>query len=150
MTNPTDVLARIKARCIIQANGCWIWQGAATSLGYGQITVGVRKDGTRRTVYVHKAAWEAIHGPVPKGRELDHFRCDTPACANPEHVRPVTHQENILRADGPTSTNKAKTHCIHDHPFDEANTYVRRDGSRYCRACGTARARALRSRQQPA
>lgn len=31
--------------------------------------------------------------------------------------------------------NAAKTHCKRGHPFDEANTYIRKDGSRFCRAC---------------
>lgn len=27
------------------------------------------------------------------------------------------------------------THCRHGHPYDEQNTYVRRDGRRECRVC---------------
>lgn len=31
--------------------------------------------------------------------------------------------------------NRLKTHCNHGHPFDEANTYVSKDGKRMCQAC---------------
>jgi hypothetical protein len=51
-------------------------------------------------------------------------------CINPNHLEPVTPRENSRR------TNKArKTHCVHGHLFDEANTHIRPNGTRRCRKC---------------
>lgn len=33
----------------------------------------------------HVAAWEATHGPVPKGLWVLHH-CDNPICCNPGHL----------------------------------------------------------------
>ena len=41
------LLSKIKINPI---TGCWEWQGTKRR-GYGRITVGSRKDGTRRTFY---------------------------------------------------------------------------------------------------
>jgi hypothetical protein len=46
------------------------------------------------------------------------------------------------------TSNAEKTHCIHGHPFDEANTRWTSRGQRDCRACG--RARELRLAADPA
>jgi len=37
--------------------------------------------------------------------------------------------------------NRGKTHCIRGHVFDEANTYLTREGARQCRTCERARHR---------
>jgi hypothetical protein len=34
-----------------------------------------------------------------------------------------------------TSAPALRTTCPHGHPYDEENTFLRRDGSRRCRAC---------------
>jgi hypothetical protein len=109
---------------------CWIWLAAKVN-GYG------RFDGK----LAYKWIWEQFHGKVPEGLELDHT-CRNPACVRPEHLEPVTHQENVLRGRAAeTSHNAKKTHCHAGHPFDEANTYVRPDGGRACRACHNERTR---------
>ena len=109
--------------------GCWLWTGALVN-GYAQFRVG-----QDRVVPGHRWLYEQMIGPIPEGLVLDHFACDTPACVNPAHVRPVTHIENVLRGSGPTALNLAKTHCVNGHPFDDANTMIRKTGSRRCRTC---------------
>ncbi len=104
---------------------CWLWRGATNGQGYGVIGV----DGHQR--YAHRLSYELFVGPIPDGLELDHL-CRTPACVNPAHLEPVTHQENIRRgfeARGPL------THCTRGHAFDEVNTYVSPIGFRSCRQC---------------
>lgn len=132
---PRPVLDRVRDRCEITPSGCWLWTGARTNKGYGTITVGSQRDGSRRPMPVHRATWQEVNGPIPPGLVLDHFACDTRICANPDHVRPVTNRENILRGRSLQSSNAAKTECIHGHPFDEANTRISKRGGRECRAC---------------
>lgn len=69
---------------------CWLWRGAKTN-GYGFVQ---RK---RKRTTAHRWVWEHINGPVPRGLEIDHL-CHVRACVNPDHLEPVTHQENALRA----------------------------------------------------
>jgi hypothetical protein len=47
----------------------------------------------------------------------------------------VTPRENLMRGQTITATKAAQTHCVHGHEFDEANTRVRANGTRQCRAC---------------
>ena len=128
----------------IQPNGCWFWTSALSRGGYGKFTLTLEV-GKQRVVTAHVWAWERENGPRPvypdghhlAGRplDLDHFRCDTPKCVNPEHVRPATRRENLLRGDTFQANNAAKTKCPQGHPYDEENTIYRR-GGRCCRACG--------------
>lgn len=48
-----------------------------------------------------------------------------------------------LKHSGPAGEhyNRAKTHCVHGHPFDQANTYWHR-GYRCCRTCSNNRHKA--------
>lgn len=71
--------------------GCHLWQGAKTPDGYGQLRV----KGKTLTAHIH--FYTQKYGPVPSGKELDHFHCDNRGCCNADHVRPVTHTENIRR-----------------------------------------------------
>ncbi len=114
---------------------CWLWTAAHCGNGYGLF----RCDGTLQIA--HKWAWEAEHGPVPDGKELDHFACDRRICCNPAHVRPVTHQENMARG-----LYASRTHCPQGHPYDLANTCITARGTRSCRACKREKARERRAR----
>lgn len=67
---------------------CVRWPWSRDTNGYGRVWL----DG--RTQYVHRLAWEQVHGAPPKGMELDH-QCGMRACVNPGHLRLVTHAENI-------------------------------------------------------
>jgi hypothetical protein len=130
---------------------CWPWKRSPKPSVYGQYTRPRAEGG--RTVYAHREAYERRKGPIPKGRPLDHFRfpdggCIGPACVNPDHVRPVTHRENILRGQGRTAWQAAQTECIRGHPFDEQNTYrpPLRPETRQCKSCSADRREAKRDR----
>jgi hypothetical protein len=87
-----SVIARIMAKVQILPNGCWVFTGCITENGYGHI----RLEGRMR--HTHAVTYEDKYGPIPDGLEPDHFYCDNKVCCNPDHVKPVTHQENVARA----------------------------------------------------
>lgn len=60
----------------IDINGCWVWQGAKTSAGYGEISV----DGKMH--YTHRLMYQLHKGSIPDGLCIDH-RCGNRACCNP-------------------------------------------------------------------
>jgi hypothetical protein len=111
---------------------CLLWGGPKNTKGYGRIKTG----GCYR--YVHIVAWELENEPVPDGLELDHVRargCVHHECANVAHLEPVTHRENLMRADTIIARNAAATQCPQKHLYDAANTRTERSGKRHCRAC---------------
>lgn len=124
----TAIYSRIKARCITDANGCWVWPGAKTGTGYGQ----VRLDGKKP--YTHILMYVAVNGPVPDGLELDHL-CRNRACCNPDHLEAVTHAENLRRSP---IHNGNKTHCKHGHVLPDKVPGTRQ---RRCYACERERTR---------
>jgi hypothetical protein len=114
---------------------CQIHPGRPNNKGY----VARWYDG--RLEQVHRIAWIKAHGPIPSGQEVDH-QCGTRNCVNVDHLRLLTHRENLLAGDTLAAKNAAKTHCPKGHPYDAANTYTTRAGKRQCRACSRARKRA--------
>lgn len=113
-------------------DGCWIWQAAVTSRGYGSV-------GYRGRVWsVHRLVYVLTRGPIPDDMTIDHL-CHNKRCANPDHLEVVTRAENTRRAhrDGlvPGNGKQHRTHCRHGHEYTTENTYVAPDGSRTCRQC---------------
>ena len=123
--------------------GCWLWTGAKTGRGYGQISRGRVGEGT---VLAHRLSYELIHGSIPDGLEVDHL-CFNPACVNPGHLEAVTPKENTRRALV-AGRRQRRTHCFRGHEFTEANTYQYR-GHRQCRACRAAADRRHERRRGP-
>jgi HNH endonuclease len=113
-------------------SGCWIWMGFTDKDGYGHFS----KSGSR-SMRAHRFSYEYHKGTIPADREIDH-RCRVTSCVNPEHLDAVEHSENIRRALD-RHHHKIKTHCPSGHSYDEANTYIHRNGSRKCRKCHTER-----------
>ncbi len=145
------------AKVAEQPNGCWLWTGAiqkstrrsGLSGGYGLFWNGDKLVLAHQWAYEHWVTELPVDERLGRKVPLDHFRCDTPACVNPEHVRPVTHRENILRGTGVAAANAAKTHCLRNHPYDEANTLVTgKDRERQCRTCARDRSKARYDRRK--
>jgi hypothetical protein len=107
---------------------CLIWIGNKDHKGYGRLTW--RKE----TWGAHRWAYSLRCGPIPAGLQLDHL-CRNRACVEATHLEPVTCRENLLRGQGETAKNAAKTHCIHGHKYTPNNTRITTNGSRCCRTC---------------
>ena len=58
------------------------------------LEVGLKKDGYRKTLKVHRLVWEAFNGEIKEGLEVDHInavRTDNRL----ENLRLVTHKDNL-------------------------------------------------------
>lgn len=69
---------------------CWIWTGATTQGGYGNLFDRVKS----KTVYVHRFSWELHYGEIPKGLWVLH-RCDNTICVRPSHLFLGTQTDNM-------------------------------------------------------
>ena len=120
-------------RFLSKQGDCIIWTGNKNHRGYGLF-----KPTNGRMQSTHKFFFEAVKGPVPQGKQLDHL-CRVRACCNPFHLEPVTARENIMRGVGLAAINNKKTHCSLGHEYSEANTSLIA-GRRRCKACARANA----------
>lgn len=75
-----STLERMLLRISPEPNsGCWLWDGAVATNGYGSITV------ARRSWSCHRLMWELTRGPIPRGLWVLH-KCDVRSCINPDHL----------------------------------------------------------------
>lgn len=142
---------RFWRRVELADNGCWLWNGLTSRLGYGLIHVNPIE------VATHKLAYQVLVGEVGEGLELDHL-CHTSAlnecvadgaecihrrCCNPDHLEPVTHEENMRRA--------RREFCRSgQHRLRGANLIPSSDGRRRCRACSASKQNARRRERRRA
>jgi hypothetical protein len=128
------VAAEQGAQVRVLQTPCILWQHALNDQGYGVVWY------EGRSQYAHRVAYVIAYGPFPEGTEADHL-CRVRRCWNPEHIEAVTGAVNRERAGA------AKTRCINDHEYTEANTFRRRGtGARGCRTCRALQAAASRAR----
>lgn len=70
--------------------GCWLWVGGIQGHGYA----------TYKNMRAHIIVYEKYKGKVPAGKHLDHFKSKEGCprhCVNPDHLEPVTPEENYRR-----------------------------------------------------
>lgn len=108
-------LVRFRAKCVVNMEtGCWEWTAYVDPNGYGRLSVARYQ---RADALAHRAAWWLYRGSIPPDRpELDHL-CKVPCCVNPDHLEPVTREENIRRSESESVLNSRKTHCPAGHPY---------------------------------
>ena len=100
-----------RLRYTVDDNGCWIWDRAISSAGYGVI----RYNG--QLIYVHRLMYL---GMIQPGEHV-HHRCEVRACVNPEHLETVEAGEHTRHHARSAAT------CKRGHPWTEENTYYRPD-----------------------
>lgn len=74
---------------IRNSDDCWLWRGALSSHGYGNLGSG---DG--KTLRAHCVSFELAYGGLPPGCVICH-RCDSPACVNPNHLYAASQAANL-------------------------------------------------------
>ena len=92
--------------------GCWFFSGSWDSgNGYGKMMCG-------GVVWMfHRLVYTLTVGPIPEGLVLDH-KCRTRICCNPDHLEPVTPQENTRRGN-------AILFAIKIEPYEEGDYHDR-------------------------
>ena len=103
---PRSGAEKMWAKIDKQPNGCWHWTGGINPDGYGASTKGLGVSSSA----AHRAMYELVVGPIPKGMTLDHLchtrnllscwsadPCLHRRCVNPSHLEVVTAGENARR-----------------------------------------------------
>ena len=109
---------------------CWEWTACRCKQGYGRIGL------NGKVVKAHRAIYEILVGPIPKGLVIDHL-CRNRSCMNPSHMEPVTAAENYRRGKkGILATGL----CKKGHPL------VRGSSQSICQICHKERNKAYRIR----
>lgn len=106
---------------------CWLWTGPLNDAGYGRVYF------NKRQTRAHIMAYTLLIGPVPDGLELDHL-CRVRRCANPEHLEPVTHGENMRRAFAARTEARNGVCPAGRHVIAEVGEYLWACGKK-CKAC---------------
>lgn len=112
---------------------CFVWTRLLNAYGYGVFSHG------HGSILAHRFAYEAVHGEIPEGMEIDHL-CRNPSCARVDHLEAVTHAENVRRGDAGAVAHArsiARTHCNNGHRWVAENIYEHK-GCRSCRTCRLA------------
>lgn len=131
---PAEV-KRFCAKLPIGGVGCWEWTAGRSYQEYGQFKL------RGKTEVAHRLSYELFVAPVPAGLLVMHS-CDNPPCVNPAHLSVGTHSDNHRdRDDKKRGPHSRLTRCPSDHPYDEANTPVTKEGHRQCRECNRIRGR---------
>ena len=90
-------------------SGCWLWTGAKRNHGYGAMSVGSKRDGTKRAEQAHRISYEMYKGPIPPGLHVCHA-CDNPSCVNPAHLWLGTPGENARDRDAKDRVQHGESH----------------------------------------
>lgn len=114
----------------VKNNGCWVWTGQRSVLGYGLIFV------NRKSMLAHRASILIFSGKEA-GDDVCH-KCDNPSCVNPDHLVVASHDWNMKDMASKKRGNsgyRGITKCKRGHLFSVENTWLDKRGYRWCRTC---------------
>lgn len=117
-------------RVTVRPDGCWEWSGHHNNHGYPIASRTVDMGGRGHGIPAYRLGYELFVGPVPADLDCDHL-CMRGWCANPYHVEPVTHRENIHRMPGLFGRRARATRCDRGH----SDWRLDGDGRRRCSTC---------------
>lgn len=115
---------------MVSTDDCLIYAYYKSPMGYGRNSKGA----------VHRQMYEHFVGLIPDGLEIDHL-CKVKSCINPDHLEPVNHSINILRA------KVRGKFCTKGHELTPENSYYgvnnQKTGNvtRWCKRCHLDRSR---------
>jgi hypothetical protein len=141
---PRDILALRDRFVSIEPNtGCWLWMKGISDGRYGRVQC------NRRQMTAHRVFYEAVHGPIAEGLQIDHL-CRHTWCVNPAHLEAVTPRVNTLRSTSIQARLARQTHCKRGHPLSGDNLYSwpKEPHVRQCRECARMRHRLRRLRSK--
>jgi hypothetical protein len=124
--------SRVAAKIVQTMDGCWLWTGALSGAGYGQLRV------AGRVVYAHRFVYEQAGGVIPAGFEL-HHRCGARRCVCPAHLGPLSRKVH--------GRAHRRSVCAQGHPIEGANAKPVGRGYVQCRKCWNAAHTAWRQRR---
>jgi hypothetical protein len=141
---PSNVLTigqRLERLTIPEPNsGCWLWLGSHWK-GYGRM-----RTKSQSSAKAHRVSYEHHVGPIPDGLVLDHL-CRNTFCVNPDHLEPVTNDENLKRSP---LYYGYQDRCKNGHEYTAETVTIRHKKpghtERICILCARDRAKAQRER----
>lgn len=95
-----------------KTTGCWLWQAAKTSQGYGQFGYKGMMRGA------HRVAFELYVAEIPAGMHVLHT-CDTPGCVNPAHLKLGSNADNVADRSARGRTAKFIGEAHHNAAFSQ-------------------------------
>jgi hypothetical protein len=115
---------------------CWLWQKYIGPSGYA---VSAWRD--YRTTQLHRLVYKLLVGPISPQHHLHHL-CEVKHCLNIWHLVAILPDEHIFQHEMwinavEVRQQKAKlaSTCRKGHPRTKENTYIARNGNRYCKVC---------------
>jgi hypothetical protein len=78
----TEPLIERFMKRVDKTDTCWLWTGSVQKNGYGALSYGEPKWGTR---FAHRWSYTYHKGTIPEGQMVRHT-CDIRNCVNPAHL----------------------------------------------------------------
>ena len=100
---------------VLKTEYCWEWKQAIGKSTYGRFSVGYKQ------FLAHRFSYSLVHGEIGTGIEIDHT-CHNKACVNPDHLREVTHKQNLENRSGAQNNSKTGVRGVSWH--SKSNKWV--------------------------
>ena len=133
-----ELIKKLEGKIKVDEDGCYIYLGHNRGGGYKGIYF------RGKDWYAHRLVYAVINNDMKLDGVIDHtchtseckeVKCKHRHCINPDHLRLVTQQENLLSGNTLYARNAKKTHCNSGHEFNEQNTYKTKRNQRICKTC---------------